>query len=402
MNGFAKTLAPALLLLPAFASAMDISAKSAIIMDATTGKVLWAKDADTPRYPASTTKIMTGLLLLENTSPSDMITAPSDVEKVGEASMHLKPGEKVSAKDMLYALMLRSANDGCYAVAVHIAGSVPNFSKMMNDRAAQIGCTHTHFNNPNGLNDVNHTISARDLALIAREAMKNPSFQEVVRTPKYVIDRSLNHKDVHMVSRNKWLRKDATADGIKTGYTKPAGHCYVGSATRDGYRIITVVMNSENWQKDHQQMLDWGFKTHERYTLAGRDGEIARVPVANGTSPTVALAAMKPVETILRRSTIARVGGHKAVEPVIGKTLEAPIKKGQVICQATVRDAEGFEQKVDLMALEDVNTPPPLVAKVSTSNGMYAFGGSIVVCTLVARSRSRKRKYARKTTARIF
>jgi D-alanyl-D-alanine carboxypeptidase (penicillin-binding protein 5/6) len=395
MNGFAKTLAPALLLLPAFASAMDIKAKSALIMDATTGKVLWSKDPDTPRYPASTTKIMTGLLLLENTSPSDIITAPADVEKVGEASMHLKPGEKVTARDMLYALMLRSANDGCYAVAVHIAGSVPNFSKMMNDRATTIGCKNTHFNNPNGLNDPKHTISARDLALIAREAMKNPLFEEVVRTPKFVIDRSLNHKDVHMVSRNKWLRKDATADGIKTGYTRPAGHCYVGSATRDGYRVITVIMNSENWQKDHQQMLDWSFKTHERYTLAGREGEIARVPVTNGETPTVGLAAMQPVESILRRATIARVGGHKAVEPEIGATLKAPIKKGQVICQAVVRDAEGFEQKVDLVATEDIAPPPPVAAKVASSGGLYAFGGSIVVCTLVARSRSRKRKYAR-------
>lgn len=394
MNGFTKTLAPALLLLPVYASAMDIKAKSAIIMDATTGKVLWSKDPDTARYPASTTKIMTGLLLLENTLPSDMITAPPDVEKVGEASMHLKPGEKVSARDMLYALMLRSANDGCYAVAVQIAGSVPGFSKMMNDRAIRIGCKNTHFNNPNGLNDPMHTISARDLALIAREAMKNPQFEEVVRTPKYIIERSLNQKDTHMVSRNKWLRKDATADGIKTGYTRPAGHCYVGSATRDGYRVITVVMNSENWQKDHQQMLDWSFKNHERYTLAGREGEVVRVPVLNGTQTTVGLAAMTPVESILRRSTVARVGGHKAVEPEIGKTLQAPIKKGQVICQATIRDAEGFEQKVDLVSLEDV-AMPPLTAKVASSNGLYFVGGSVAVCGLLARSRSRKRKYAR-------
>jgi D-alanyl-D-alanine carboxypeptidase (penicillin-binding protein 5/6) len=290
--------------------------------------------------------------------------------------------------------MLRSANDGCYAVAVQIAGSVPGFSKMMNDRAMQIGCKNTHFNNPNGLNDPNHTISARDLALIAREAMKNPQFEEVVRTPKYVIERSLNQKDTHMISRNKWLRKDASADGIKTGYTRPAGHCYVGSATRDGYRVITVVMNSENWQKDHQQMLDWSFKNHERYTLAGRDGEVARVPVLNGAQTTVGLAAMQPVESILRRSTIARVGGHKAVEPEIGKSLQAPIRKGQVICQATIRDAEGFEQKVDLVALEDV-AMPPLTAKVASSNGLYFVGGSVAVCGLLARSRSRKRKYAR-------
>ncbi|MGV3616076.1 MAG: D-alanyl-D-alanine carboxypeptidase family protein [Fimbriimonas sp.] len=401
MNGFTKTLAIPLFLLPAFAAAMDIKAKSAIIMDATTGKVLWSKDADTPRFPASTTKIMTGMLLLEHTQPEDVIIAPKDVDKVGESSMHLKPGEKVTARDMLYALMLRSANDGCYAVARHIAGSVPEFSRMMNERAKQIGCTNTHFNNPNGLNDPIHTTTARDLALIAREAMKNPLFEEVVRTPKFQIQRSINQKDLHMVSRNKWLRKDATADGIKTGYTRPAGHCYVGSATRDGYRVITVVLKSENWQKDHQQMLDWAFKNHERYTLVGRDGEVAQVPIANGAKGTLTLGAVTPVETILRRSTIARVGGHKAVEPMIDATLQAPIAKGQVVCKATVRDAEGFEQQVDLVALEDVGTPP-LVAQVGSPNGLYAFGGTVVACTWVARSRSRRRKYGRQTTARIF
>lgn len=402
MNGFTKTLAPALLLLPAFASAMDIKAKSAVILDATTGKVLWSKDPDTPRYPASTTKIMTGLLLLEHTSRDDMITAPMDVEKVGESSMHLKPGEKVSARDMLYALMLRSANDGCYAVAVHVAGSVPEFSRMMNERAAAIGCTHTHFNNPNGLNDPKHTISARDLALIAREAMKNPLFEEVVRTPKYIIERSHNQKDTHMVSRNKWLRKDSSADGIKTGYTRPAGHCYVGSATRNGYRVITVILNSENWQKDHQQMLDWSYKNHERFTLAAQQGEVARVPIANGAVTTLPLGTAKPVETILKKSTIARVGGHKAVEPKIAATLQAPIKKGQVVCHATIRDAEGFEQQVDLVALEDVAPAPHVAAKVVSSNGIFAFGGSVLACTLVARSRNKRRKYARQTTARGF
>jgi len=133
------------------------------------GKAMMAvsKNADIPRYPASTTKVMTGLLLAENTLPEDTIVAPSDVDAITGSKMHLKPGEKVSAGDMLYALMLRSANDGCYAVALHISGSVPAFAKLMNQRAQELGCTHTHFHNPNGLNDTQHLTTAHDLAMIA-------------------------------------------------------------------------------------------------------------------------------------------------------------------------------------------------------------------------------------------
>ncbi|RYG17024.1 D-alanyl-D-alanine carboxypeptidase, partial [bacterium] len=209
------TLVPALLLSPtpaglAGAQPTPPTALSAIAIDAASGKVLWSKDPDTARFPASTTKIMTGLLLAEHCKPDDVIVAPWDVATVKEASMHLRPKEKVKAKDMLAALMLRSANDGCYAVAVQLAGSVEKFSDMMNERARQIGCTGTHFHNPNGLNDPEHYTTARDLALIGREAMKNPLFASVVKTYKIKIDRNINKKDTWMVNHNKLLPKDAT------------------------------------------------------------------------------------------------------------------------------------------------------------------------------------------------
>jgi D-alanyl-D-alanine carboxypeptidase (penicillin-binding protein 5/6) len=238
---------------------VELSAKSAIVIDAVSGKILWAKDADALRYPASTTKIMTGMLLLEHCKADDIIVAPLDVTKVREASMHLKPGERVAAHDMLYALMLRSANDGCYAVARHISGSVEAFSKLMNWRAKEIGCTHTHFDNPNGLNDPIHYTTAHDLALMGREAMKYPAFRQAVRTYKYEIQRSSDSRDRLMVNHDKYLLKDPSADGIKTGYTVPAGHCFVGSCSRNGFHVITVVMKSDHWQLDHQALLHWAF-----------------------------------------------------------------------------------------------------------------------------------------------
>jgi len=266
-----------------------VSAASAIAIDAESGKILWQKNADASRFPASTTKIMTAMLLIENCTADEVIVAPPDIEKVGESSMHLKPGERITAADMLYALMLRSANDGCVAVADHIAGSVPKFVEMMNAKAKALGCTNTHFDNPNGLNDPKHTTTAHDLALIARAAMRYPIFEQVVRTTKHVIKRDPKiSRDDLMFNHDKLLMKDPSADGIKTGWTIPAGRCFVGSATRDGYRVITVVLKSQDWQKDDQILLNWAFADHNR-EYAFRPGQmLGPLPVEGGTSPSCA------------------------------------------------------------------------------------------------------------------
>jgi D-alanyl-D-alanine carboxypeptidase len=152
----------------AFGGLDGITAESAIVIEASTGKVLFEKDADAKRYPASTTKIMTALLFLENVKPGEMITAPFDVEEVTGSSLHLKPYEQVPAEDVLYALLLRSANDAAYSVALHIGGSERRFAQMMTERAAAMGCTSTNFTNPHGLHDPQHYTTARDLAIIGR------------------------------------------------------------------------------------------------------------------------------------------------------------------------------------------------------------------------------------------
>lgn len=390
MNGFRKLLVPIALLFPFAAHAFDVDAKSAIVIDAQTGKILWQKDADTPRYPASTTKIMTALLLLEHTKPTDVITAPADIEKVKEASMHLKPGEKVTAHDMLYALMLRSANDGCYAVAVHIAGSVEKFADMMNARAREIGCTNTHFHNPNGLNDTEHWTSAHDLALIGREAMKNPEFREVVRTYRYEIQRSINQKDRIMVSHNRWLPKDITADGIKTGYTVPAGHCYVGSATRNGYRVITVVMNSPHWQKDHQEMLSWAFGEHERMPLLQKGIAFDQAPVQGGAKDKVKVSVGETLDSLVSKSAL--VGGHASplTRVLLDPALKAPIQKGQVVGSVIVQDPEGFEQRAPLVAEEDVPQTTLAAVRGGSKGEAAAFGVALVAGTVLVRGRARR------------
>jgi len=374
-----------------------VVADGAIAIDADSGRVLWARDAETPRYMASCTKIMTAMLLIEHCPLNDVVVGPPDIDKVGESSMHMKPGEKVTVEDMLYALMLRSANDGAVAIADHVAGSVPKFVDMMNARAAQIGCTHTHFDNPNGLNDPNHFTSAHDLALIAREAMKLPEFRTVVSTWKHKIVRSINTKDSWMVSRNKWLKADPTADGIKTGYTVPAGHCYVGSATRNGWRVITVLLNSDHWEQDHMNLLAWSFAhfDHEQVVASGQ--RVGQDAVIGGATPLLGLAAAQPVSMAVRKGEPTPTVVTKPAQ------LRAPVQAGQIVGQFAVRDADGYEEPFNVMAVAavPVASPAPLAGKGSKIP--LVVGGVVVLgaFTLRARLKRRSRSYGRQTS-RIF
>ncbi len=378
--------------------AIDVSAKTAIVIDASSGKVLWSKNPDSSMYPASTTKIMTGLLLVEHCRPDEIITAPPDIETVRESSMHLKPGEKVTARDMLYAIMLRSANDGCYAIAKHISGSVEAFSKLMNERARQVGCTNTHFHNPNGLNDLEHTTTAHDLALMARAAMKYPEFREAVRTYKYSISRSINTKDCVMINHDKWLKKDPTADGVKTGFTVPAGHCFVGSATRNGFRVITVVMKSDHWQQDHQELLNWAFNSFEkkRKITSGSIVGTLKIPGSN----------LKPISVAIAQEayTLGEIGkgdvDYRATV-VASPNLKAPIRKGERVGELVLKDSDGWLQKIPVVANSDVKAASVMQMVPGNSTSSFIFGGALFVGVVIVQGRKRRRiKYYGRTTSK--
>ncbi len=370
-------------------------AKSVIVIEEKSGRVLYAKDPDARRFPASTTKILTALLLLEKTKPTDVITAPADVETIKGSSLHLKPGERLTAREMLYALMLRSANDGCYAVAKHISGSVAAFSKLMNERAAEIGCTQTHFNNPNGLNDDLHWTSARDLALMAREAMKRADFRQVVATRKYQVTRSLNQEDRWLISKNHPLAKDPTADGIKTGYTNPAGHCYVGSATRNGFRVITVVLASPDWQAEHFALMDYAFKNYERRRIEN-PGEVARkVVVEFGEKREVAAITNEPVYYAVRKGETPNIAVDVEAESIV-----APLARGDQIGFVKYSDGNGWQFKTPLFAAEAIGYSgnAPYREMWSFAWPKIAVGGGIVATFGLAGSyalRLRKRRIAR-------
>ena len=254
-------------------------AESALLVDEDTGEVLFSKDSRVRMYPASTTKIMTLLLGLESgIALEDAVTIPAEAGDVPEGSsvVPVKPGDVTSFEDLLYGFMLSSGNDGANAVAVLVDGSIEAFVERMNRRAAEIGCEGTHYVNAHGYHDSEHYTTAQDLALIALEAMKNPDFRKIVAAPKWTMTLQRDGKTVQqeIVSRNtllqsgeKYYYPDCT--GIKTGHHNKAGWCFVGSAQRDGMRVICVVLKCEaemsKWY-DAARLFEYGFTRYERVT----------------------------------------------------------------------------------------------------------------------------------------
>lgn len=326
-----------------------VGAQTGIVIDAGTGAVLWSKDADAQMYPASTTKIMTALIFLEKTKPEDVVTAPPDVDQVTGSSLYLKPFEKVTAGDLAYALLLRSANDGCYAAAVHVAGSEHAFVALMNERAKEMGCTNTHFTNPHGLHDPSHYTTARDLSIIAREAMKNEDFARIARSESKSIWRSLNTEDTLITTHNKFLKKRDDATGIKTGWTVPAGRCFVGSAERDGLSIITVVLKSTDWLADTEALTDWTFTNFEKRVVMKKGEIVTGKEVKGGTKPKLRLALADDLAMTLEK-------GESRKFKVTGTQVKVdlPVLVGDKLGTVTLRDQFGNEATVPVVAADEV------------------------------------------------
>ncbi|MBE6958611.1 MAG: D-alanyl-D-alanine carboxypeptidase [Ruminococcaceae bacterium] len=309
--GTAAFLAAVLFLtLPAGA----ISAQKAILLDAETGRVLYEKDADSRSLIASTTKIMTALLICEHCNVLDRMEIPKEAVGIEGSSMYLQEGEILSLQELLYGLMLRSGNDAAVALAIYCAGTVEQFAAMMNDKARQLGLTGTHFENPHGLDAPSHYSTARDLAVLSAYAMENPIFQRTVSSKTVRIGNRT------MQNHNKLLWRVEGADGIKTGYTKAAGRILVSSATRDGRRLICVTINDGNDWVSHSTLLERGFSAYSVQQLV-REGDCLGFSVVfSGTQAEVPLLAAEDFSIALRKDEKAQIilsGPGFAYAPVI-------------------------------------------------------------------------------------
>ena len=283
----------------------EIHSPAAVLIEYESGDILYDKNMDEPMYPASTTKIMTALLVLENLDLNKTITVPEDMGPAEGSAMYLLPGETFTVEELLEGLLIRSANDAAVLFAREIAGDVKSFAKMMNERAKEIGCTNTHFVNPNGLPDPEHTISPHDLALIAREAMHNDKFRELVKTPYIQIHateqtpeiRYFRNTNKFLWCKNKTMNyggkeipiKYDVVDGIKTGYTEDAGSCLVSSGEKNGIRVIAVVLKDtpDTLYLDSRKLLDYGFDNFTSVNLIKAGDTIGKKDVPDTVQNTL-------------------------------------------------------------------------------------------------------------------
>ncbi len=245
---------------PLAAHGIKLTARSAILIDASTGKVLWKKQAKARRFIASTTKIMTATLAIERLRPHDVITVDKSVARVAPIVEGLKPGEEVEMWKLLYGTLLFSGNDSALALAIGTAGSRSAFVHLMNDKARELGLTKTHFRSPSGLLDEDNYSTAWDMAALARFAMGNALFRKVVRTRvEHVPWPGIGEKIY--VNKNHLIGSYPGANGIKTGWTTLAKHCLVASVHRDGLWLIAVILGADDMYADVKKLFAYGFAT---------------------------------------------------------------------------------------------------------------------------------------------
>lgn len=240
------------------------TAKAACVMEQTSGRVLYQKNTQMQLPMASTTKIVTALTVLNACENVDeVVTVPKAAVGVEGSSVYLREGEKLTVKELLLGLMLRSGNDCAVALALNVGGSVKNFAELMNETATQCGATNSNFVTPHGLHDDNHYTTAEDLAKITCVALQNEIFREIVATKNAKISNDGYEYDRVLVNKNKLLTSFDGADGVKTGYTQKAGRCFVGSATRNGMQVVAVVLNCGPMFEETANMLEVAFQNYE-------------------------------------------------------------------------------------------------------------------------------------------
>lgn len=273
-----------------------IEAAAAVVIDMKSGRALYEKNAYSIRSIASTTKIMTAILAIENGNLEDKVKVSKRAASIRGSTIKLKVGEELTLKELLYGLMLRSGNDAAIAIAEHIGGSVEEFAQMMNDKAQELGLKNTQFKTPHGLDAPGHYSTAYELAQIARYALNNPTFSKIVATQSTSIPgRNLN-------TTNEMLGVYPGADGVKTGYTGQAGRCLVTSATRNNMRIVSVVLNCASRSiraKSSRAILDYAFNNYELCNLLDPEENMGNLPVLKGKLREVPIVPVKGLEMAL-------------------------------------------------------------------------------------------------------
>lgn len=352
-----------------------LSAKAAVLVDVASGQVLYAREADAPREPASLTKIMTALLTVEAGDLDRTVTVSQHAAETGEASANLEAGDQLHLRDLLVAALLPSANDASVAIAEAVDGSESAFVQRMNARARELGLTQTHFVNPNGLPAAGHMSSARDLAEMAREALTHEEFRRTVALEKANLTfrrpKAKGPETREVVTTNRLLRRGhpehwARADGVKTGYTRAAGRCLCASATQDGWQLLTVVLGCEDSWADARALLGWGFAGYRRVRVVRAYETAVDVHILGGREPTVRALARSDVDLIVPAA-------EPAPTPRLAEAYaEAPVGAGDEVGELVLNRLDGAAVTATLVAAEEA--PRSLWARLGDHAGALAIG----------------------------
>lgn len=336
-----------------------VYAQGAVLIDFKTGRVLWQKNMNEELPMASTTKIMTAILALESGMLEDVTVASKRASSAPQVKMGIKEGEKHRLYDLLYPLMLMSANDAAIVIAEHISGSVEGFAQMMNEKAKEIGALNTEFVTPNGLDEGNHHSTAYDMALIARYALNNEEFVEIINTPSITIPLKNNdEKSYTFNNKNRLLKEYEGAIGVKTGFTGKAGNCFVGAAQRNGMELISVVLASgwgnsgkERKWSDTKNILNYGFENYQISEVISEDVNTGNVPV---TKSKEGFVNTKIAESVFACVTEEELNSLKTVVN-LKKSVEAPVKKNDVLGTASVYTQSGeLLFQTDIVSCENI------------------------------------------------
>lgn len=310
-----------------------ISARSAVVMDAASGRILYKHNASERRGMASTTKIMTAICALEHSEMNKIVTVSPTASGVEGSSMYLAKGEKIKMDDLVYGLMLVSGNDAATAIAEAVSGSVEEFAKLMNKKAVEIGVVNTNFTNPHGLSDENHYTTAQDLAKITVYAMQNPLFCEIVATKRKSLPSTEGGYARTLVNHNKFLSMYDNSIGVKTGFTKATGRCLVTAAEKNGMRLVCVTLNDPDDWSDHKTLFDDSFSTFLPFKLKSANETVATAKVKDGTDTTLELVTASDLYLPIRQGEEDGI----SIETELFEELTAPIKKGDTLGKIIVK-----------------------------------------------------------------
>lgn len=335
-------------------AAPAVSAQSAVLMLSDGKTVIYNKEANLSLPMASTTKIMTALVALKLASPDTLITVDPIAVGTEGSSVYLIAGERLTLEQLLYALLLESANDAAVAIAVSLSGSVEAFSEEMNRYAEALGLADTHFENPHGLDHEEHRTTAMDLARIACAAIENPLLRTIVSTRKTTIPHPAADTVRLLVNHNKLLRLYDGCIGVKTGYTQRSGRCLVSAAERDGVTLVAVTLNASDDWEDHTRLLDYGFSAYRSHRLCAA-GELQHViPLTGGTEASVTLTNGADVSVILPATA-----GEIECRTESRRFEYAPVSEGDAYAVAVFlsdTDGDGVREEIARVPLRAVHS----------------------------------------------